>query len=89
MYHSSALAAVLDDHKEIFRKELGTITCAKAEIHVRRPSSFHRPRLIEAEGRSRTRATGDHTNSHSGQHQSWQYPRAMGLFDSAEIKKCR
>ena len=43
--NSSALAAVLDDHKEIIRKELGTITCAKAEIHVDQqvPPSFHRP----------------------------------------------
>ena len=46
--NSSALAAVLDDHKEIFRKELGTITCAKAEIHVDQqvPPSFHRPRPV-------------------------------------------
>ena len=36
---------MLDDHKEIIRKELGTITCAKAEIHVDQqvPPSFHRP----------------------------------------------
>ena len=70
--NSSALAAVLDDHKEIFRKELGTITCAKAEIHVDQqvPPSFHRPRpvpfalkqKVEAEGRSRTRATGERGN---------------------------
>ena len=46
--NSSALATVLDDHKEIFRKELGTITCAKAEIHVdpQVPPSFHRPRHV-------------------------------------------
>ena len=46
--NSSALAAVLDDHKEIFRNELGTITCVKAEIHVdpQVPPSFHRPRPV-------------------------------------------
>ena len=59
--NSSALAAVLDDHKEIFRKELGTITCATAEIHVDQqvPPSFHRPRLKQ---KSRTRATGERGN---------------------------
>ena len=50
-YHvreSPALAAVLNDHRAVFNNELGTITCAKAEIHVdpQVPPSFHRPRPV-------------------------------------------
>ena len=45
---SSALATVLHDHRAVFKNELGTITCAKAEIHVdpQVPPSFHRPRPV-------------------------------------------
>ena len=45
---SPALAAVLNDHRAVFKNELGTITCAKAEIHVNPqvPPSFHRPRPV-------------------------------------------
>ena len=50
-YHvreSPALAVVLNDHQAVFKNELGTITCAKAEIHVdlQVAPSFHRPRPV-------------------------------------------
>ena len=50
-YHireSPALTAILESHKSVFANELGTITGAKAEIHVdpQVPPSFHRPRPV-------------------------------------------
>ena len=42
------LAVVLATHESVFKKELGTITCAKAKLHVNSnvPPSFHRPHLV-------------------------------------------
>ena len=42
------LAVVLATHESDFKKELGTITCAKAKLHVNSnvPPSFHRPHLV-------------------------------------------
>ena len=44
----AALTAVLEAHEAVFRKELGTITRAKAKLHVdpQVPLSFHRPRPV-------------------------------------------
>lgn len=43
-----ALTAILDTHQAVFTNELGTITCAKAEIHVdpQIPPSFHTHHLV-------------------------------------------
>lgn len=55
---STALTAVLDAHQAVFRKELGTITCAKAELHVdpQVPPVFHRPRTVPFSLKSKVEA---------------------------------
>lgn len=42
------LVAVLDRHQEVFKNELGTITCAKACLHINPqvPPIFHSPRPV-------------------------------------------
>ena len=44
----AALAAVLKAHKALFKREFGTITCAKAELHMDPQVSpaFHRPQQV-------------------------------------------
>ena len=44
----AALAAILKAHEALFRRELGTITCAKAELHMDPQVSpaFNRPQQV-------------------------------------------
>ena len=54
---SPALTAILNTHRAVFTNESGTITCAKAEIHVdpQIPPSFHRPRLVQLHSSRRSK----------------------------------
>jgi len=44
----TGLTKVLKSHEVVFKEELGTITCAKASLHVdsQVPPAFHRPRPV-------------------------------------------
>ena len=55
---SPALTAILDAHQAVFRKELGTITCAKVEFYVdpHVPPVFHRPRIVPFSLKSKVEA---------------------------------